>query len=695
MGSWDCYCAVCGSALGAAHVSARPRTARFHRWREAQHRRAQADESETENDDAEKSDDVDDETFSIDSYEEKFSYDPAILSEADLEWMRPVHVLGFNPDAKGVSKAFVAGPGHYWDYSFSYYSVVSDITAVFPFHWCCFELLLKALTGTADPGMLEKDLLYSIMEDLASDCASRLDLDYGTPDPEDGQFWESRAGEEAYILDQFRNSPTDGSARFWPFSLQTFKKSPHESPRPDLAARIAHDPFAEIPYDILYKILCLLPLDSLMSLANASWPVHVNLLSNHGFWKQLIRRSMPWFFELHELMEDSRLVEDCDYRKLFLWLEQETRPRGWMDGPFLAVANRRRIWAVCEQLAERYHERLARRAPADCPDQTAQVIMKYADNPQMPLVAHPPPTAGAETVSTQWILSPEELDARVASFSAFWDCDQSLVGLAMLLNGTLRLFGRDDSVEGVTKETVTVEDPAEVRGLILHLFPRKLEQHGTQSSIRGVTNGKIYRLGLLQWTRPPMDDFALLETFDDDSDAPFPQRCLWRNDLREYLPDPRDRVWNLPSLRVVRPNDNSPEDMVPCEALLWAKDLNELRQITRLSANVIVGGTVSGTGEDGKWYTRNYHVLCGASVQYTPEYGQPERFVGLNAQDAGGVDVDKGDQTPRTMVDFDIDGPGGEEVTSVKVATQGISKALKVRALTIPVLLREADGSGA
>ncbi|KAL0256787.1 hypothetical protein SLS55_009184 [Diplodia seriata] len=92
------------------------RTARFNRWREAQHRKGQADESETENDDAEKSDDVDDETYSIDSYEEQFSYDPAILSEDDLEWMRPVHILGFNPDAKGISKAFIAGPGHYWDY---------------------------------------------------------------------------------------------------------------------------------------------------------------------------------------------------------------------------------------------------------------------------------------------------------------------------------------------------------------------------------------------------------------------------------------------------------------------------------------------------------------------------------------------------------------------------------------------------
>ncbi|KKY27766.1 putative f-box domain protein [Diplodia seriata] len=221
MGSWDCYCAICGSALGAAHVSARPRTARFNRWREAEHRKAQADETETENNDAEKSDDADDaddDTYSIDSYEEKFSYDPAILSEADLEWMRPVHILGFNPDAKGVSKAFIAGPGHYWDYGGvefdgelgdgvpHYYSVVSDITAVFPFHWCCFELLLKALTGTADPGMLEKDLLYSIMEDLAPDCASRLDLDYGTPDPEDGQFWESRAGEEASNLESVPNS---------------------------------------------------------------------------------------------------------------------------------------------------------------------------------------------------------------------------------------------------------------------------------------------------------------------------------------------------------------------------------------------------------------------------------------------------------------------------------------------------------
>jgi len=103
MGSWDCYCAICGGTFGGGQVAAQPRTARFlrhHRNQDTDHNETEAEEEANE----EEEDDADGVPGSVDSWEEDHSYDPEIISEEDIEWTNTLHILGFNADAQGLTK---------------------------------------------------------------------------------------------------------------------------------------------------------------------------------------------------------------------------------------------------------------------------------------------------------------------------------------------------------------------------------------------------------------------------------------------------------------------------------------------------------------------------------------------------------------------------------------------------------------
>jgi hypothetical protein len=100
MGSWDCYCAICGGTFGGGQVAAKPRSAGFLRRRRAEN----AEHNETEDEDGASEADDDDLPGSVDSWEEDHSYDPDIITEADIEWTNTLHILGFNAAAVGLTK---------------------------------------------------------------------------------------------------------------------------------------------------------------------------------------------------------------------------------------------------------------------------------------------------------------------------------------------------------------------------------------------------------------------------------------------------------------------------------------------------------------------------------------------------------------------------------------------------------------
>ena len=90
----------------------------------------------------------------------------------------------------------------------------------------------------------------------------------------------------------------------------------------------------------------------------ASWPVH-NATRSETIWKQLIHSEMPWFLELKDIIKEEPPItaEDLDYKRIYLWADKVTTPEFGMRGRFMGVANRRRIWGPCQQLADLYFEK--------------------------------------------------------------------------------------------------------------------------------------------------------------------------------------------------------------------------------------------------------------------------------------------------------------------------------------------------
>jgi hypothetical protein len=116
------------------------------------------------------------------------------------------------------------------------------------------------------------------------------------------------------------------------------------------------DSFKHIPYDVIYEILSYLPGKSIRAFINASY-IAQELTLNNGFWKKLVRSDMPWLWELQKLIDESPQAANFDYKRLYLWLDKETTPTYGMRGRFMGLANRRRIWGACEEIAALYHLR--------------------------------------------------------------------------------------------------------------------------------------------------------------------------------------------------------------------------------------------------------------------------------------------------------------------------------------------------
>lgn len=79
---------------------------------------------------------------------------------------------------------------------------------------------------------------------------------------------------------------------------------------------------------------------------------HINMYLGHaGFvWKQFARKHTPWFPELQDVLVDEESMHGKDERALFYWVERATMPVKWTLSLFVGVADRWRIWNMCEEM---------------------------------------------------------------------------------------------------------------------------------------------------------------------------------------------------------------------------------------------------------------------------------------------------------------------------------------------------------
>lgn len=99
-------------------------------------------------------------------------------------------------------------------------------------------------------------------------------------------------------------------------------------------------------------MLELLPLRDLSALKTASYPMHVTVPSK-AVWDGVFSATMPWLWEMEDALtrgEHTRLDLFCTIREL----QRRTTFSADPDYLCLTLANRRRVWSVCERIAGVY-----------------------------------------------------------------------------------------------------------------------------------------------------------------------------------------------------------------------------------------------------------------------------------------------------------------------------------------------------
>lgn len=300
----------------------------------------------------------------------------------------------------------------------------------------------------------------------------------------------------------------------------------------NLDHKVRRDDLTKLPLDIIYLIYTHLTAKDAFALMEASF--HASAATrNNGFWKQFIKRAiLPWFWEF-ELFVFDKLTDDTNYKRLYLWLDAITEPRfGMDDGSYLRIANRRRIWKVCEQLAERYWRDAAKPSAANI-DEPGRSVLDESICDYMPVTASLQ-SDGGRIQSTLWLHSWDELNPDLAVFESFWNTDGMLVGLAVDLGNGRRLLGQGESNDqGIVRQSATIPPGHWIKGFVLHIggeIPRVGDE-----AIRALTVSSL------------VDELPIIK--------PLPRRCkvrhLNRTERRLTLPSVTDKHTDNTNIRVI------------------------------------------------------------------------------------------------------------------------------------------------
>ncbi|KAJ7167345.1 hypothetical protein C8R43DRAFT_171946 [Mycena crocata] len=719
----DVMCAVCGGPTCGVQIAKQSPKARPPKAPKARPltSRIQASEDSQGSEGSEEGEEESD--------EDERGYDPKIVNEADVAWTRSCHLLGFNARSTAIDKTYISGPGcRYEDYgcfnsidegndpnfpegspNFQCYLIFDATqTICFPIHAPCLQLLTRVLCGNDN---LDKDILYHSMSNLHFGLSECLNLDYGEPDNEFDQYWSSKSGAEILVV-----NPIPG-ATFAAFFRKTVFTVRFALPPPIVIdSRVRHDPFASLPYDVAHALLLLLPSHTVLALCTASYPIHSFFNpSNRPFWRAALRACMLWFWELHEHLRDGTVnPQTTDYKGLFLWAEKRTKPRTELRGPFMAIANRRRIWDVCVQLADDYAPRVAVKAKERAKGAAAEQIWETSVNPDMPTVQWPKLEDGVRTrtTSAQWICDVMSYE-RGGVFEVFWGRENSLIGMAFTDEAPQSVIKGFGITKGASKETIRLESG--ISGLVLHM-PDIFVHEKIETSIKGITvlttSDESYRLGdtSLQYCQRILGispnhaltgiaghitDEGLITRLglvqhrlgsggaDDDELAPvLLHRPLWKApapSTSNALHNTTSPIWShaprlcaLPS--ITRELDRYKlqcayhEDIVPTDVFIWAADARELRSVRRISA----------------YHPGGDRHIGALRVEFAAESGIAARVVG---EEAGRHLLKKarfdptwdGSVADGSWKPFEVDSAGGEVVVGVDAVYDEEIKSVRLR----------------
>jgi len=230
------------------------------------------------------------------------------------------------------------------------------------------------------------------------------------------------------------------------------------------------DPFSRLPPEILIDVFRLLPSDSLRALLNASWPA-LSATRRNGFWKWFLKHDMPWLWELWPLVAEMEQLRGSEpsYKSLYVWLRKATTPECGMRGPAMHLANRRRIWGVCEQLAPRYFRHLYVTPTVIGPDTS---IVESAACHHMAFISndHAMPDGSWAIQETLFLYSRDEICDKPLILEAYWGESGGLVGLCALFGPQRRVFGVNGAdMPHITRTAVRIPGNTLITAMVVNL----------------------------------------------------------------------------------------------------------------------------------------------------------------------------------------------------------------------------------
>ncbi|KAJ4211361.1 hypothetical protein NW759_012563 [Fusarium solani] len=682
MGDWDTFCFICGAATAEVHVGSK--------------------------DQPEDDDDV---------YIEN-KYDEDVIGNEDMEWFQKASLLGFNPNARGATKYYVTGAGGYAcygdfdigsddgseadsateDFDFAdlrTWGEFDDIKRVFPFHRQCYKLLARVLTGSENTREINRAVLFKVFGDSVSKgrrCYSNLD--YGDAEKGHEQSWQAVPGYEYTVINPERRESLVGDI-FEVIKHGKFVETPSSL---HLGHKIRWDPFQQIPESLLRDILDHLDNESLLNLCRASWGIFDLTKYNQGFWESRIRNYMPYFEELGETITTRReSLGSQDLRKILLWAEEASKPRVGISGFLMAVANRRRIWGVCEQIARRYH--------AECPGlnlETSCEMESIAVGNKMHFVGFND-KAVFDTLRSYWIRSWDEYDAdRPWTPKTFWNSDWDMTGISVSFGDEgPRMFGKRGTEEGAWETSKEVAPETWLRGFVFHLRPANSllkweDAPWNNISVKGITiyfydafpvsygdtGDSLMQRPLFaaedmvivgiegQLAKQEKEDvapwilrFGLLQAYPGDEEKPDPgyypevgdeEQMSWSSASLALLDEPS---WESESLKFVYDGFDRVEDTtverehIPMRILMLGNRPNELANIRSISACI---STKCIRERDNKKYFDN------AVTNMRVSFADGQQTCAMRE-----VDDDGSPWLEENWDEFEIDGPGGEIIEEI------------------------------
>jgi hypothetical protein len=123
------------------------------------------------------------------------------------------------------------------------------------------------------------------------------------------------------------------------------------------------DPFDKLPHELIDSIADSLAVSELLLLCQTSMVVR-EVIRGSGVWRRKIHKDMRWAVDvISELFGEERAERTeenpVDWMKVYMLFDRANAHDAWgMKGDYLGLANRKRIWNVCEQIRLLYEARL-------------------------------------------------------------------------------------------------------------------------------------------------------------------------------------------------------------------------------------------------------------------------------------------------------------------------------------------------